>query len=138
MPIPKNEEEMEGHGWKKELTIKHIEIVRGQILCQEYDFFADRMPCKTRESGLSGPQCGTDHVWITCIHGRLFWCCFRHRVANGPISFEVGSKAKQYSVQAEEAVKICNETGQAILPELKNAYDLERAEKFGKRRRPNK
>lgn len=129
---------MEGHGWTKELTIKHIEVIRGQIFCQEYDFFVDRMPCKVKEGGTSGMICGTDHAWITCIRGRLFWCCWRHRIANGPISFQVGSKAREYPIGASEAVEICKATGQDILPELKSAYDMERAEKLGKRRRPSK
>lgn len=129
---------MEGHGWKKELTIKRIVVIRGQIICQEWDFFADRMPCKAREGGSTGPDCGTDHAWITCLNGRLFWCCWRHRITNGPISFDKGSKAKEYPVGAMEAVEICKGTGQDILPELKSAYDMERAEKFGKRRRPTK
>lgn len=136
MPIPKKENEMEGHGWKKELTIKHIETIRGQIICEEWDYFADRMPCRMKEGGISGPDCGIDHTWITCIGGNLFWCCFRHRIANGPINRERGSKAKQYPVSASEAMDICRQTGQSVLPELMDAYQRELAGKMSKRRRP--
>ena len=128
---------MEGHGWKKELTIKHIEITRGQIICEEWDYFADRMPCRMKEGGISGPQCGIDHSWVCCIGGKLFWACFRHRIANGPISRDIGNKAKEYPVTASDAMDICRQTGQMVLPELMDAYQKEMAGKISKRRRPN-
>jgi hypothetical protein len=137
MPIPKNESEMEGHGWKKELTIKHIVIKAGVVYCEEWDYFADQIPCRIREGGTSGPTCGIDHTWITCISGNLFWSCFRHRIANGPISFEVGHKAKEYIIGATDALAICRSTNQTPPKEIVEATQSENAQKFNKRRRPN-
>jgi len=137
MPIPKDEKDMEGHGWSKDLTIKHIEIKKGVIFCEEWDFFADAMSCNVREGGTSGPKCGTDHTWVTCIGGKLFWSCFRHRIANGPITFEVGHKSKEYIIGASEALEICKGTNQTPPRELVDVYQQEFAEKTaGKRRRP--
>ena len=90
-----------------------------------------------REGGTSGPKCGTDHTWVTCIGGKLFWSCFRHRIANGPITFEVGHKSKEYIIGASEALEICKGTNQTPPRELVDVYQQEFAEKTaGKRRRP--
>jgi len=94
------------------------------------------MPCRIKEGGTSGPDCGIDHVWIRCFNGKLFWCCFRHRIANGPISFEIGRKAKEYVVNASDAIKICQGTGQAITRELMEMQTASSADKFGTKRRP--
>jgi hypothetical protein len=138
MPIPKNEDEMQGHGWRKELTIKHIEVKHGVIYCEEWDFFADQILCSIREGGMSGPKCGITHTWITCIGGKLFWSCFKHRIANGPISFEVGNKAHESIVGAGEAIEICRQTGQEPPREIISLYQGEVASKLNKRRRPSK
>lgn len=137
MPIPKNEEDMRGEGWKKELTLKHVELKNGSLYCQEYDFFATTFPCSIREHGNTGAKCGEVHAWIRVVNGKMFWCCFRHRIANGPISLETGSLAKEYSVSATEAIKICNDFGQDPPRELLNLYMEERAAKIGTKKRPN-
>lgn len=137
MPIPENEENMEGEGWAKELTIKHIDIKQGIIYCQEWDFFANLHICSIREGGHSGPKCGTDHVWIKCFNGKLFWACAKHRITNGPISFDEGNKAKEYIIGPEEAINVCRDTGQNIPRELLGMAADERARASGKRRRPN-
>lgn len=137
MPIPKNEEDMRGEGWKKELTLKTIEVNKtGGISCKEYDFFATTFPCSIREHGNTGAKCGEVHAWIRIVNGKLFWCCFRHRIANGPISLETGSMAKEYPVSASEAIAICRDTGQTPPRELLNLDMDERASKIGTKRRP--
>lgn len=138
MPIPKNESDMRGQGWKKELTIKHIAVKGTTIYCEEYDFFAENQSCSVRDGG-SGPKCGTDHVWVTCFGGNLFWACWRHRICNGPISFDAGHKAKEYIITATEAMEICKSTGQAPVRELVGFFQEEsvRQQKVGRYRRPD-
>lgn len=135
MPIPKKLEDMEGSGWKKELTIKHIEIKSGVPYCQEWDFFADRLPCRIRD-GLTGPQCGIDHVWVGVFHGKLFQCCHRHRTSQGPLTFDVGVKAEEYIVPASEALKICEDFDQDPPQELVDIVGTERARAGKRYRRP--
>lgn len=127
---------MRGEGWKKELTIKRIVVKSGSIVCQEWDFFADNHPCSVRDGGNSGPKCGKDHAWLKAYNGKLFWCCFRHRISNGPISFDVGHKAKEYIVTAEQAVKICKDFGYKPPKEVMEAFNVERSTNIGRKRRP--
>ena len=127
---------MRGEGWKKELTLKVIVVRNGAVFCQEWDFFAHTFPCSIRDGGSTGPKCGDAHVWIRNVNGKLYWCCFRHRIANGPISLETGTMAREYSVSATEAVKICNDFGARPPRELMNLYIDEKAEKVGIKRRP--
>lgn len=137
MPIPHDEDDMRGEGWKKELIIKHVEVKGTTIYCEEWDFFAENHPCSVRDGG-SGPKCGTDHVWVKCFNGKLFWCCWRHRICNGPISFDSGHKAKEYIVTATEAMDTCRDTGQSPPKELVGMFQEERVrkQKIGKYRRP--
>lgn len=137
MPITKKEEDMRGEGWKKELTIKRIVIRNGVVQCEEWDFFATSFPCSVREGGSTGAKCGDAHVWIKCVNGKLFKACWRHRMANGPISFESGRRAKVYNVGTDEALKICHDYGYKPPKELLEIYNDERASKLGIRRRPN-
>ena len=136
MPIPKNEEDMKGEGWLKELTLKVISVSGGAVKCQEWDFFASSFPCSIREGGNTGAKCGDMHTWLRSFNGKLFWCCYRHRIANGPISLETGRLAKEYPVSATEAVKICNDFGAEPPRELISLYMDEKASKAGVTRRP--
>jgi hypothetical protein len=136
MPISKNEEDMAGEGWYKEITIKKVKPLNGVVYVEEWDFFADSIPCLTREGG-SGPPCGTQHVYMKCQNGKLLWCCHRHKVAQGPLTFEVGSKATEYIVSPLEAIDICSSTGQDIPEELKAMAATENS-RTSFRRRPTK
>lgn len=135
--IQEEEAQMRGEGWKKELTIKHIEVHGGVIYCEEWDFFADTMPCQQKAGGVSGPACGAKHTWVTYRNGKLFWACAVHKACTGPISFsDVGVKAKEYTVDPDKAVEICRVYGQTI---PKGVRDLFQASKtvMTKQRRPN-
>ena len=62
------ESHMAGEGWKKSLMIKKIiEKPDGSLICQEWDFFADTMPCTIRDGG-TGPRCGTDYTWLRMLN----------------------------------------------------------------------
>jgi len=133
--LEQEESQMRGEGWTRELTIKKVIARNGVIFCQEWDFFADSMPCEMQEGG-TGPKCGVDHTWVKCYHGKLFWACGIHQTCYGPISFEgTGTMAKQYAVTAEEAVKICRDTEQSIPPEVRNLFRMGKT-LTRKRRRP--
>lgn len=126
---------MAGEGWFKELTIKTVKIVNGVCYCEEYDFFADSLPCKIRDGG-TGPPCGTEHVYLKCQAGKLLWVCHKHKHAQGPLTFNVGSKAKEYQISPSEAIEICAETGQEIEDSLKGMAATEKSRTTGTRRRP--
>lgn len=133
--LEEEESQMTGEGWTKELTIKRIVARNGVVLCQEWDFFADAMPCDVQEGG-SGPKCGPDHSWVKCYHGKLFWACGLHQTAYGPISFDgSGTMAKQYPVKPEDAIEICRTYGQTIPPDVRNLFRVGRT-LTRKRRRP--
>lgn len=127
---------MRGEGWKKEMTLKRIVVKNGAISCQEWDFFAASFPCSIRDSGTTGAKCGETHVWIRNVNGKLFKCCFRHRIANGPISLETGRLAKEYPISATNAIHVCNASNADPPRELLNLYMDERASKTGRTRRP--
>lgn len=129
---------MQGEGWKKELTFKYVLLKQGAIHVQEWDFFADQMTCSIRSGGNSGPKCGADHTFVTVFNGKVFWCCFTHRISNGPISLESGHKANEYPVSASEAMVVMKETGQAPEKELFDMFLSERTAKTGRARRPKK
>ena len=137
MPLAKTEEEMSGEGWYKELTIKKVKVVNGICYCEEFDFFADALPCTVRDGG-TGPPCGTEHVYLKCQSGKLLWCCYKHRTAQGPLTFNVGSKAKEYQISPTEAIDICVETGQEIEDQLRAMASTEKSRTSGipTRRRP--
>jgi len=134
MPVPKDIGDMEGEGWFKELTIKHIELKEGRVWCEEWDFVANALPCRIREGG-TGPPCGTEFVFLSCVGGKLLWCCWKHRHGQGPITFDVGAKAAEYIVSATEAIQICADTGQEIPEQLKAMAAAERLRK-GRKKRP--
>jgi len=134
MPIPKDEKDMAAEGWFKELTIPLIRIKMGIVYCEEWDFFADSLPCKQREGG-GGPPCGVKHVYLNCTGGKLFKCCHRHKTAMGPLTRNVGAKAREYQVSPMEAIDICSKTGQPIPDELKSLVATERSRSV-KGRRP--
>lgn len=126
--------EMRGEGWKKELTLKKI-IVRGDIIiCEEYDFFADKIACTVREYGVSGPQCGSDFAWVKVLNGKIFWACARHKIVNGPLSLSLGTKYKEYPVDPAQAEQTCREMGQKIPKQVKDIVALKRTRKTGYRR----
>lgn len=133
--LEQEESQMKGEGWSRELTIKRIVVRNGVIFCQEWDFFADSMPCEIQEGG-AGPKCGSDHTWVRCYHGKLFWACGLHQTCYGPISFEgTGTMAKQYAIKPKEAVEVCRAYGQKIPPDVKNLFRIGKT--FArKRRRP--
>lgn len=139
MPEPIDIDEdshMRGQGWKKELTLKHV-ITRGsQVVCQEFDFYAERMPCSIRESGFEGPKCGVAHTWIKVLNGKLFWSCFRHKTTNGPISLSRGVRYAEYPITASQAIDICKETEQEIPKEIVSLYQREKTGGTMKTRRP--
>jgi len=112
MPVSKREEDMEGEGWHKELTIPKIvfDDRTNTIYVEEYDFFADRMPCHIKDGG-TGPECGIDHTWIKNQAGKLLWTCHRHKMAQGPLTFDIGVRADKYIITATEAGRIYDEIG---------------------------
>jgi len=129
----KNEEsQMTGEGWKRELTIKKIVVRDGVIYCQEWDFFADTMPCRQKEGG-TGPECGSNHTWLRCLNGKLFWACALHKTACGPITFDVGRKVEEYPIDVNKAVEVCKEYGQPIPTSVRDIY---RATQTIRSRRP--
>jgi len=131
------ESHMRGEGWKKALMIRKIlEKPDGSLICQEWDFFADTMPCTIREGG-TGPRCGVDYVWVRMLKGKLFWSCTLHEICNGPISFEgAGTNPKSYSVSAEQAVEVYRENGMRVPKSIAEKFRAGRTEKRGRRRRP--
>jgi len=137
MPIPKNECDMAGEGWFKELTIKKVTVKGGVVYCEEWDFYANTILCTQREGGRGGPPCGTDHVYLKCQNGKLLWCCFKHKRAMGPISFGKGARASVYPISAIDGVKICEGTGQEIPETLKTMAATEKARSDKTRRRPS-
>ena len=134
--IKEEEAQMRGEGWKKEITVKRIVVKRGVIYCQEFDFFAENMPCRVREHGMSGPECGTNHSWVKVLNGKLFVACGRHKMVNGPISLNVGYNATEKIVSASDALATCRETGQTPPPEVRSGFQLEKAQEYSRRRRP--
>lgn len=129
--------QMRGEGWKKEITLRKILVKNGIIYCQEFDFFAENMPCRIREHGMSGPECGTNHSWVKVLNGKLFMACGRHKVVNGPISMNVGYKAIEKPISASDALQICRETGQTPPPEVAEGFQMEKAQEYRRRRRPS-
>jgi len=127
---------MHGEGWRKEITLKKIVVKRGTIFSQEFDFFAENLPCRIREGGMSGPECGTNHSWVKVLNGKLFIACGRHKVVNGPISLNVGYKAIEEPISASDALEICRQTGQTPPPEVASGFQLEKAQEYRRRRRP--
>lgn len=117
---------MASEGWFKELTIPWIEIKGGVVYCEEWDFFAESLGCKQREGG-GGPPCGVKHVYVNCTGGNLFQCCWRHRTAMGPLTRNVGAKAKEYQISPMEAIEVCSKTGQPIPDVLKSLAATERS-----------
>lgn len=134
--MPKDEKNMNAECWFKELTIKRVKIVNGICYCEEWDFFADALPCKMRDGG-SGPPCGTEHVYLKCQSGKLLWVCFKHKHAQGPMTFEVGSKATEYQISPSDALQICADTGQEIEETLKGMAATEKSRSTSVRRRPS-
>ena len=139
MPIPKdgheNPESMKGEGWYRELTLRKIETIGGIPYIIEYDFWADKIPCKIREGG-RGPPCGTDHVWIKNLNGKIYWCCAKHRISQGPITMGLGHQADKKQISAVEAVRICRATGQDVPSELLGLVADETVSTKGIRKRP--
>lgn len=132
------ESQMRGEGWKRALTLKWVSIQGdGMVYVEEIDFFADRMPCRTREGGTSGPQCGVDHTWLKILNGKVFWSCFRHQIVNGPLAHSIGYSAARYAIPPMKAVDTCKETGQDIPPRLISMVQEARAKGSKKRRRPS-
>jgi len=132
------ESQMRGEGWKRAITLQHIVVQEdGMVYCEEWDFFADRMPCRTREGGLTGPQCGIDHTWVRILNGKLFWACYRHQIVNGPLSHGVGVMNTRYPVSPTKAVEICKNMGQEIPKSLVNLVQESKASTKGRRRRPS-
>jgi len=128
------ETHMRGEGWKKELTLKVVSLRGTQVICQEYDFYAERMPCSIRESGFEGPKCGVAHTWVKVIHGKLFWSCFRHKTTNGPISLSRGVRYAELPITASQAIDICKDTGQNIPKEIISLYQREKSGTLKSRR----
>ena len=135
--MDEEEAQMRGEGWKKEITLKVVVVKGGVIYKQEYDFFAENLPCRIRAQGMSGPECGTNHSWVKVLNGKLFIACGRHKVVNGPISVNVGHKAVEKPVSASIAIDICRETGQAPPPEVATGFQMEKAQQYRRRKRPN-
>jgi len=135
--IDDEESTMRGEGWKKAITLKWITIKEdGTVLCQEYDYFSDRMPCRTRELGTGGPMCGFDHTWVRILKGKVFWACHLHQHVNGPLAHSLGTLAQSYIVPPTKALEICRETGQTPPPTLISLIKAAVVKK-GRRRRPS-
>lgn len=139
MPIPKdgheNPESMKGEGWHRELTLRRVEVIGGIPHLIEYDYYADKIPCKVREGG-RGPPCGTDHVWIKNVNGKIYWCCAKHRIAQGPITTGLAHQAEKKAISAVEAQQICRQTGQIVPSELAGLVSDESVRTKGIRKRP--
>lgn len=131
--LEEEESHMRGEGWTKELVIrKVVEKQDGSLTCQEWEFFADTMPCRIKAGG-SGPICGIEYTWIRMLNGKLFWSCSAHKIVNGPIAFDgAGVMFNEYPVSADEAYKIYISNGQ-IVP--KSIVDKMRVGKVPRRRR---
>jgi len=127
--LENEESQMTGEGWKKELTIKYILLRNGVIYCQEYDFYADMMPCRQK-------NCGANHTWLKCLNGKLFWACAVHQTCYGPITLDEGLKRKEYVVDVDKAVEVAKESGQTIPPEIKDIF-LASKTIMPRRKRPN-
>ena len=72
------DDEMRGEGWKKALTLKKIEVRNGKCFLLEYDFFAEKVPCRVREHN-QGTMCGFKYTWVKQLHGKVFLSCAKHQ-----------------------------------------------------------
>lgn len=132
------ESQMRGEGWKRAITLKWIGVQEdGQVYVTEIDFFADRLPCKVREGGVTGPQCGVDHTWVRILNGKIFWSCYLHQIVNGPISHSAGYLHARYAIPPMKALEICRETHQDVPPRLANLVQESRSRAHRTRRRPS-
>jgi len=132
--VEEEEAQMGGEGWSRDLLIKKIVVRDGVIYCQEWAFYGETMPCSQKEGG-TGLSCGTEHVWLKCLKGKLFWACGVHKICNGPITFDVGLKQDEYPIDVDKAIETCKTFEQSIPDSVRDIYRATKTIGRRKRRR---
>ena len=98
------EDDMTGHGWRKEKTFKYVTIQEnGKILVEEYDFYVEDIK----------HECGsTKYLWLSAQRSSMFLICTWCQTAE-PIGRDFGREAKdrEHFISPKEAIALLVEKG---------------------------
>lgn len=91
------DDDMTGHGWRKEKTFKYVEIQEnGKIKVEEYDFYVADM----------NHECGSKkYLWLSAQRSSMFLVCTWCKTVE-PIGRDFARKREEHFISPTEAIAL--------------------------------
>lgn len=128
----KPDDDMSGHGWKKELTVKYLSIKEnGKIVCSEIDFYVKDFQC----------SCGSNEfLWLVPQKEGVGLACCYCKTVESTVNRENGILRKTYEVTPNEALEIMRQKGyrhdEMPMRKFIKKLKFKKAKLFKERKRP--